>query len=241
MLDFVRRILVVVIMALCIGLLFVGGKMAKAEENGSWQWPVEGKISDVFGSRDAQHHGIDIAAPVGTDVMSVSKGIVSRSYFSDTYGHVIFVQQENGYETVYAHLHKRFVFEGNVVQARQKIGEVGNTGRSSGAHLHFEVHKGSWNNEKSNALNPLLVLDQKRLYAYLDDRYTSKEVFKQTTEVESNHKIEETVQQGDTLWELANKYNTTIGQIKKWNTLKSDSIYIGQTIVIYAATVQSNS
>jgi LysM repeat protein len=239
MLDFVRRILVVVIMALCIGLLFVSGKMA--EEKESWQWPVEGKISDVFGSRDAKHHGIDIAAPVGTDVMSVSNGVVSRSYFSDTYGHVIFVHQENGYETVYAHLHKRFVFEGDVVQVRQKIGEVGNTGRSSGAHLHFEVHKGSWNAEKTNALNPLLVLDQKRLYTYLDDRYTSKEVFKQTTEGQSNHQIQEIVRKGDTLWGVANKHNITITQIKRWNALKSDSIYVGQTLVIYPANGQSGS
>ncbi|HWO98173.1 MAG TPA: peptidoglycan DD-metalloendopeptidase family protein [Bacillus sp. (in: firmicutes)] len=234
MVDFVRRILVVVIMALCIGLLFVSGKMAKAEEKERWQWPVEGKITDLFGTRNAQHNGIDIAAQVGADVVSVSEGVVSRSYYSDTYGHVIFIKQTNGYETVYAHLHKRFVFEGEKVQALQKIGEVGNTGRSSGAHLHFEVHKGSWNIDKTNALNPLLVLDQKRLYAYLDDQYKSQEVFNQIVQefpsVNGGKKI---VQKGETLWTLANQYNVTVEQLRKWNSLQNDRIYEGQTLVIH--------
>lgn len=234
MVDFVRRILVVVIMALCIGLLFVSGKMAKAEGEESWKWPVEGKITDLFGSRNAQHHGIDIAAQVGADVVSVNEGVVSRSYFSDTYGHVIFIEQTNGYETVYAHLHKRFVFEGEKVQALQKIGEVGNTGRSSGAHLHFEVHKGSWNIDKTNALNPLLVLDKKRLYTYLDDQYTSQEVFSQMVqEFPTADKVEKVVQKGETLWALANQYKVTVEQLKKWNTLRNDHIYEGQTLVIY--------
>jgi LysM repeat protein len=234
MVDFVRRILVVVIMALCIGLLFVSGKMANAEEEESWKWPVEGKITDVFGSRNEQHHGIDIAAETGEEVRAVHEGIVSRSYFSDTYGHVIFIKQTNGYETVYAHLHKRFVFEGQRVQALQKIGEVGSTGRSSGAHLHFEVHKDEWNVDKTNALNPLLVLDTARLHAYLDDRFISREAFNQLAQDPSaSEKVEKTIQRGETLWGLAVKYDVTVNQLKQWNDLKNERIYAGQTLVVY--------
>ncbi|MFB8735050.1 M23 family metallopeptidase [Bacillus sp. SL00103] len=63
--------------------------------------------------------------------------MVSRSYVSATYGEVVFIQHPNGYETVYAHLHERFVKEGDHVEAGQPIGIIGNTGASRGTHLHL--------------------------------------------------------------------------------------------------------
>ncbi|WP_110113005.1 peptidoglycan DD-metalloendopeptidase family protein [Bacillus sp. CGMCC 1.16541] len=229
MLDLARRILVVLIMGLCIGLLFVSGKMAKAEEQQSWHWPVDGVMTDVFGSRNEQHYGIDIAASIGTPVYAVSSGTVTRSYYSDTYGHVVFLEQDNGYETVYAHLHKRFVTEGERVQASQQIGEVGNTGRSSGAHLHFEVHKGTWNIEKSNAINPLMVLDQTKLYTYLTDEVTEV-VFKQVPQTQVSRVV--TVRKGDTLWSISKKHDVTVEELQKLNQLSSDLLHIGQALKV---------
>ncbi|MBM7701685.1 peptidoglycan DD-metalloendopeptidase family protein [Metabacillus iocasae] len=229
MLDLARRILVVLIMGLCIGLLFVSGKMAKAEEEQSWYWPVEGVMTDVFGSRNEKHYGIDIAASVGTPVYAVSSGRVTRSYYSDTYGHVVFLEQENGYETVYAHLHKRLVAEGERVQASQQIGEVGNTGRSSGAHLHFEVHKGKWNIEKSNAINPLIVLDHTKLHAYLTEAVTEA-VFKQVHQKQMSYVV--TVRKGDTLWSISKKHNVTVEELQQWNDVQPNQLYIGQALKV---------
>jgi LysM repeat protein len=163
--DLIRRLAVVVIMGVCIGLLFIGGRTISAHtlsyENKAenWVWPVAGEITDYYGTRAGKHKGIDIAAPIGEDTYSVDEGIVKKSYYSYTYGHVVFVSHPSGFETVYAHLSKRNVKEGDYVQRGEKIGEIGSTGRSTGAHLHFEVHFGEWNYKKNNSIDPLMVLN----------------------------------------------------------------------------------
>jgi LysM repeat protein len=168
MLDVSRRLLIVIIMAFCIACMFFSVKTVKAESNSAdiltqtkeWVWPAtEGRISDHFGTRNGRHKGLDIAAPTGTDTFTVDEGIVTKSYYSSSYGHVIFIKHPNGFETVYAHLSKRLVHEEQQVSKGQLIGKVGNTGRSRGAHLHFEVHNGDWNIKKSNAIDPLHALD----------------------------------------------------------------------------------
>ncbi len=168
--DKKSRFAFLVIMALSIGLLFVGGNTTSAnttfqEKTKHWVWPVIGEITDTFGTRSGHHKGLDIAAPLGEETISVDQGIVTKSYYSSTYGHVVFISHPNGLETVYAHLSKRSVKEGDKVSIGQKIGEIGSTGVSTGAHLHFEVHNGEWNYEKNNAIDPLLTLDDKVLYA----------------------------------------------------------------------------
>ncbi len=105
-----------------------------------------------------QHAGIDIAASGTVPIVAAADGVVSRSYFSSSYGNVIFVTHSIGgqqWTTVYAHLNSRQVSEGAVVAKGQQIGIMGNTGHSFGQHLHFELHKGAWNYSKSNAVNPL--------------------------------------------------------------------------------------
>ena len=105
-----------------------------------------------------QHAGIDIAASGTVPVVAAADGVVSRSYFSSTYGNVVFVTHSisgQQWTTVYAHLSSRQVGEGAVVAKGQQVGIMGNTGHSFGQHLHFELHKGPWNYSKSNAVNPL--------------------------------------------------------------------------------------
>jgi LysM repeat protein len=167
MLDLSKRLLIVLIMGFCIACMFFSVKTVKAEANTStimaetkdWVWPAYGEISDHFGTRGGDHHGLDIAAPTGTKTFTVEDGIVSKSYYSSSYGHVIFIKHPNGFESVYAHLSKRLVEEGQEVSKGELIGKIGNTGRSRGAHLHFEVHNGDWNIEKSNSIDPLHALD----------------------------------------------------------------------------------
>lgn len=134
--------------------LFLSNPIVIPIESPQWTWPVNGRISDTFGTRNGKHYGIDIAASIGTPVVAVNKGTVTRSYRSSSYGHVVFIQHGK-YEAVYAHLDKRYVFQGDFVNSGEIIGLVGNTGRSRGAHLHLEIHKGAWTLRKQNAINPL--------------------------------------------------------------------------------------
>ncbi|MFX3624738.1 MAG: peptidoglycan DD-metalloendopeptidase family protein [Ectobacillus sp.] len=182
----------------------------KAEQQ--WTWPVSGEISDQFGTRNGKHYGIDIAAPIGTPIVSAAEGVVTKSYYSDSYGNVVFIRHHGGHEAVYAHMNRRFVRKGQAVKAGQTIGEVGNTGQSHGAHLHFEVHKGSWNFAKTNAVNPLLVLGEPSYEVVSASSYT--------------------VQKGDTLMGIARKFGITLEDLKTKNRLQGDRIYPSQVLVI---------
>ncbi|GAB6257367.1 murein hydrolase activator EnvC family protein [Peribacillus frigoritolerans] len=132
---------------------------APAVSSGTFTRPSAGYVSSTMGERwNKQHAGIDIAASGTVPVVAAADGVVSRSYFSSSYGNVVFVTHSIGgqqWTTVYAHLSSRQVGEGAVVAKGQQVGIMGNTGHSFGQHLHFELHKGAWNYSKSNAVNPL--------------------------------------------------------------------------------------
>ncbi|MBT2693292.1 peptidoglycan DD-metalloendopeptidase family protein [Bacillus sp. ISL-55] len=164
--DYIKRLLIAGLMALCISLLFLGGKHSQAEMldikelTSDWVWPAEGVVTDLYGTRHGHHKGIDIAGEFKTPIHSVDKGVVTKSYYSGSYGHVVFIKHDNNLETVYAHLNKRNVKEGQVVQQGDIIGLMGNTGDSSGVHLHFEIHEEKWTYGKENAMDPVLALGE---------------------------------------------------------------------------------
>ncbi|OKL36305.1 murein hydrolase activator EnvC family protein [Domibacillus mangrovi] len=124
---------------------------------GMFMRPAQGTFTSGFGMRDlGDHKGIDIANSASVPIVAAADGVVSRSYYSDTYGNAIFISHSiNGqvYTTVYAHMSERIV-QGGSVQKGQIIGYMGNTGRSFGQHLHFEIHKGPWTLGKENAIDP---------------------------------------------------------------------------------------
>lgn len=107
--------------------------------------PTSGRVTGVVGaycSSGGAHGGIDIAAPSGTPVRAADGGVVSiAGTRADSASYGIFVRLHHGtrYRTIYAHLSKLAVKAGQTVKEGQVIGYVGNTGRSYGAHLHFEV------------------------------------------------------------------------------------------------------
>ena len=110
--------------------------------------PVPGaRITSGFGPRDVKigssnHKGIDYGVPVGTSVYSIDKGTVSRvGNDPDGYGNWVEVDHGGGIKTRYAHLQKATVSDKQSVAAGQEVGKSGNTGASSGAHLHFEVRR----------------------------------------------------------------------------------------------------
>lgn len=126
---------------------------------GRFMWPVPRytKVSSTFGSRWGRHHdGIDIPAPKGTPMVASDGGVV---IYSDNgirgYGNMIVIAHEGEIFTVYAHNNKNLVDKGDRVRKGQVIGHVGNTGRSTGAHLHFEIRV------KNKARNPANYLSIK--------------------------------------------------------------------------------
>jgi murein DD-endopeptidase MepM/ murein hydrolase activator NlpD len=103
---------------------------------------------DPFSGRKAFHAGIDFVAPTGTSVTTAAGGVVVTSELHGEYGNMVEVDHGNGLVSRYAHLSKSLVKPGDVVLKGQQIAQVGTTGRSTGAHLHFEVR------ESGVALNP---------------------------------------------------------------------------------------
>ena len=89
----------------------------------------------------ASHYGIDIASPEGTPVYAADGGVVSFSDTAGTYGNMVLIDHNDGYQTCYAHMMSRTVAEGDEVYQGQIIGYVGQTGAVTAAHLHFEVRK----------------------------------------------------------------------------------------------------
>lgn len=126
--------------------------------SGDWIKPTIGRVSSGFGSRWGEfHYGVDFAnSGSNVPIFAAADGVVIRSYLSSSYGNCIFIAHSiNGevYTTVYAHMRVRLV-QGGAVSKGQQIGIMGSTGESTGQHLHFELHHGSWNQAKSNAVNP---------------------------------------------------------------------------------------
>jgi murein DD-endopeptidase MepM/ murein hydrolase activator NlpD len=117
-------------------------------------WPVEGKINDAFEEAESRRHqGIDISSPIGTPIRASNAGMVI--YSNNTirgYGNLVILRHSEEYVTVYAHNQMNLVEEGTWAEKGQIIGKVGQTGRASGPHLHFEIRK------NNRAIDPMLFL-----------------------------------------------------------------------------------
>lgn len=104
---------------------------------GRFFWPAAGVITQGYWYG---HRAIDIGATQGAAILAADSGYISFAGWTDIgYGYLLVVNHRNGFETYYAHLSNFFVTEGQVVSAGQVIGAMGNTGNSTGPHLHFEI------------------------------------------------------------------------------------------------------
>lgn len=122
--------------------------------------PSDGFVTSGFGYRmhpilggRAHHNGIDFDANTGDPVRSAGNGLVKYAGWKNGFGNVVEIDHQNGYVTVYAHNSAFTVKEGDVVRAGQMVAKAGSTGRSTGPHVHFEVHK------DGRAVNPRAFLD----------------------------------------------------------------------------------
>jgi len=115
-------------------------------------WPIGGDflLTSSFGVRvdplsrmPSMHEGLDFVAPVGTPVLATAAGEVVKAEFSGAFGHLVELTHADGFSTRYAHLNSILVKPGERVALHGVVGTLGNTGRSTGPHLHYEVlHKG---------------------------------------------------------------------------------------------------
>lgn len=107
---------------------------------------------DPFTGQGAMHEGVDFAAPTGTPIVAAAAGVVVTAEYSPSYGYLVEIDHGEGLTTRYGHASRLFVTSGALVKPGQRIAAVGSTGRSSGAHLHFEVRM------NGAAMDPALFL-----------------------------------------------------------------------------------
>ena len=176
-------------------------------------------ITDKFGyrpRRGRQHMGLDIRIKTGDTIRAAFDGKVRISrYERRGYGHYLVIRHPNGLETLYGHLSKKLVAENDIVHAGDPIALGGNTGRSTGPHLHFETRI------LGNAINPALMFDFPHQRAQTDFYVYEK----------NTRAVYYKVKSGDTLSGIALKNETSVSSICKLNGISSNAVIKpGQTL-----------
>lgn len=175
--------------------------------------PFFGEVTSDFGPRRYRYHyGIDIKLETGDTVFAAFDGVVRIAKYSKTYGNVVLIRHFNGLETLYAHLSKIDVEIGQEVLTGQPLGLGGNTGRSSGSHLHFEVRY------KGEPINPHSIIDFKDGKLKADLLALNKSHFTYLKEMKAVKY--HTVKRGETLSSIAKKYRTSVKTLCKINKIK---------------------
>ena len=177
------------------------------------------RITDKYGYRPRRgraHLGLDVKVKIGDTIRAAFDGKVRISrYERRGYGHYLVIRHPNGLETVYGHLSKKLVNENDIVHAGDPIALGGNTGRSTGSHLHFETRI------LGNAINPALMFDfpnQKAATDYYVYQKNTREVYYK-------------VKSGDTLSKIAIKNETSVANLCKLNGISKNTVLrIGQTL-----------
>jgi murein DD-endopeptidase MepM/ murein hydrolase activator NlpD len=201
--------------------------------------PFEGRVTSSFGPRKRRYHyGADIDLETGDAVKAAFDGKVRIAQKSKTYGNVVVVRHNNGLETYYAHLSKMNVEVGQEIFAGDILGLGGNTGRSRGSHLHFEVRylgQPINPNELISFTENKLVKDtlviSRKTFEYL--QYVAKKGKGSKASKQGYTKGNYTVRKGDTLNAIARRYGTSTAAICKKNGFKpTTTLRIGQRLKI---------
>lgn len=176
-------------------------------------------ITSNFGWRNGKnHHGIDLDLQVWDPVVASFDGMVRIALHHPGYGRVIVIRHYNGLETLYAHLHRFKVKTGDIVEAGQVIGLGGNSGQSTGSHLHYEVRF------KGKPLNPKHLVSFKQNKLISDSIQLIKQKWNYITiPVGTEY---HTIQRGDFLQKIANRYGLTVNQLCEINGIKRNKVLI---------------
>ena len=212
----------------------------------SYHYPFKGRVTSKYGPRRRGiHQGTDIDVETGDPIYATFDGRVRHTtYIARGYGNLIIIRHDNGLETFYAHLSEINVKPGDWVTAGQVIGKGGNTGRSTGSHLHYEIRY------KGHSFDPERLIDfktgdlrretflLKRTYFSPYSRFT-QDFDEEVQSDEEDKKIAQEaaaikyhiVKSGDTLGRIAINNHTTVTKLCQLNGIKKTStLRIGQRI-----------
>ena len=191
-----------------------------------WKLPLdETRITSEFGFRRYRwHHGTDLKLNVGDPIYSTFDGIVRiRSYDRNGYGYYVVVRHKNGLETLYGHMSKILVDVGQEIKAGDILGLGGNTGRSTGPHLHYEIRY------QGLSINPTEVFD------FAAGKIKS-EVYMITSSsfdhvVKTQQAIYHRVRSGETLSAIARRYGVRVATLTRLNNISANSVLrVGQRL-----------
>jgi murein DD-endopeptidase MepM/ murein hydrolase activator NlpD len=189
------------------------------------------KVTSKFGPRRRHmHNGIDVKVYIGDTIRAAFSGKVRMvKYERRGYGQYIVIRHDNGLETIYGHLSKQLVNEDQYVEAGEVIGLGGNTGRSTGSHLHFETRF------LGQAINPGLLFDFEK-----QDIVTESYLFKKgnnryrrtgSTAVASGNNQYYKVRKGDSLSRISQRTGVSIDRLCKLNGIsRRTTLRIGQVL-----------
>lgn len=191
--------------------------------------PFRGAITSDFGprSRVRYHYGVDIKLATGDSVKCAFEGTVRIARRSSTFGNVVMVRHRNGLETIYAHLSAIHVKIGQHVESGEILGLGGNTGRSYGSHLHFEVRY------KGMPLNPNSIISFNDSKLATDSVAIDKSSFQYLVDFRTKAKYQGkhakggryyVVKKGDTLGRIAQKKHISVKKLCRLNGMKSTTV-----------------
>lgn len=208
--------------------------------------PHKGRVTSNYGYRarfGRMHKGIDIGVKMNDTIRAAFDGKVRlTNYEARGYGNYVIIRHPNGLETVYGHLNRHLVKPDQIVKAGDPIGLGGNTGRSTGPHLHFETRFMGY------AINPAAIFDfanhttHTDTYTFSKSTYTKPRNFAPSRDRDMASKTANpytagesrsvyTVKKGDTLSSIARSYGISTTTLRKLNNLTStDRIRIGQSL-----------
>ncbi len=201
------------------------------ENECGYHHPCDGPITSNFGwRRYRMHKGIDIDLNTGDPVYAAFDGVVRiAKYNYGGFGNYVVIRHYNGLETLYGHLSARKVVPNQTVTAGQVIGLGGNTGRSTGSHLHFEVlYRGT-------QLDPNTVISFKENELKSDSLHLTLKDFKNTAKTKSGYtpssRLHHRIRSGDSLWRISRRYGTSIDRLCRLNGISRNStLRIGKSI-----------
>ncbi|MBO4751840.1 MAG: peptidoglycan DD-metalloendopeptidase family protein [Bacteroidales bacterium] len=198
--------------------------------------PYEARATSHFGPRRRRfHYGVDLAQPTGKDIYAAFDGVVRVSKYNKSYGNLIVIHHDNGLETYYAHLSQRYAKVGMHVKAGDVIGLCGNTGRSYGSHLHFEIRY------MGNAMNPEHVIDCTNHKLISNELTLTQNSFRKVGDsrrggsggavASSSGGHYYKVRSGDTLSKIAARHRTTVRRLCQLNGIKeTTTLSIGRRL-----------
>lgn len=187
--------------------------------------PIDNAVTSPYGKRRRRmHYGTDVDCETGDAIGVAFEGMVRIAKWNNSYGNIVVVRHPNGLETYYAHLSKLNVSAGQYLQPGDVVGLGGNTGRSYGSHLHFEMRF------MGMPINPATLVDFKKKELF----YTDIALYKKGNELCIRDAAKYyTVLPGENLYSISRKLNVTVEQLCTLNGWEEDELLLIDAQVRY--------